>query len=333
MKLEILKKKDTYNNNIDSENINTGDLNYKSINIPKIKNPITEMKIKHEEEKRWREEEQRRKREQKERKRKRALAMSAVMGIICFSVLGIMACREKNAAVNETVDVSPTPEVIAIPASPSIPETISTEAPVETIASSPIPSADTALTQPGNTPFPSTNDETNSRPVSEPNPYHRLPNMSVSARTDYAHFAEATIVQGNGETFYVAIDTKNKEATVDDVVMFYDDTEIQVLSKDYYYEGLTYPRVEYHCQAIKEGDFEIEIASTYDDFDSEQTGREYNVYILNVKKLNSYDGQIVYLSYYGEKYHKYSTHAGDSWQAVTLWDAVGMGIEPCGTCY
>lgn len=310
------------------------DLQKKKNRFMRIKNPITEMKTKRDEAKRRKEEELRRKREQEERERKRAVLLLSCMSLVCFLILGIMSVNEKNASDPDViVTVEPILVATATPAVIPKPATKPTARSDIKSVSSQEPSTDIVSSETTETTEPNSTVDSTPTPTPILNPYHKLDNMSISARTDYAHFAEATIIQGNGETFYVVIDTKNKDATVDDVVMFYEDTEIQILSKDYYYGDLTYPRVEYHCQALKEGDFEIQIASTYDDFIYEQTGKDYDMYVLSIKKLNSYDGQIVYISYYGDKYHKSSTHAGDSWQAVTLWDAVGMGIEPCNTCY
>jgi len=300
--------------------------------IPKIKNPITEMKRKQEEEKRRKEEELRRKREQEEHERKQAFTLLVGMGIVSFILLGVMSLNDRETPKSESVAVvEPTPEVITTPP----PQPITTPTPPSIPVSGHTPSADAGSAETEEvTELSQTAEPTPlSTQTLEPNPYHRLDNMSVSARTDYGHFAEGTIIQGNGETFYVVIDTKNKDANEDDVVMYYDDTEINVLSKDFYSEGLGYPRVEYHCQAVKEGEFEVQIASSYDDYNYEQTGKDFNCYYLNIKKLGWRDGQVVYLSYSGEKYHKSSVHAGDSWTAVTLWDAESMGIEPCGTCY
>ena len=334
MKLNDLftKKKSVHDKNnpdiIDAEYfVKEDQIPKKKIRIPKITNPITELKRKREEERLRKEEEQRRKREQEKRERIRETFLIVGLLIACFIGLGVMNLNGKKTAEPVAVDepaqtatVTPTTQPTSAPTPPS------TSVTTPSSSSSAISPERETSTEPS---------ESTSAPIQtiEPNPYHKLDNMSVSIRTDYAHFAEGVVIQGNGETFHVVIDTKNKDATVDDIIMYYDDSEIQILSIDYYSEGLDYPRVEYNCQTLKEGDFEIEIGSSYDDFNYEQTGNEFNTYQTSIKRLNWHDGQIVYLSYYGEKYHKSSAHAGDSWYAVTLWDAESMGIEPCGTCY
>lgn len=165
--------------------------------------------------------------------------------------------------------------------------------------------------------------------ASNANPYHNLEKMSVSTKTDYAHCITETIIQGNGEMFEIIVQTNNKKAEEKDLLLLYDEEEFKVISTDIRTSGSS-PVITYRVQALQEGMTEMYLVSMYDYFEYDEDAPYYE---FNVYKLDKKEGQAVYVTPTGEKYHKTARHAGENYITTTMFDAEALEMEPCGTCY
>ena len=98
----------------------------------------------------------------------------------------------------------------------------------------------------------------------------------------------------------------------------------QIVCKQY---GKTYFKC--YAEGLEEGRSEIAIVTVYDVM---TCGDDVEGYVFEVMKLDSYQGRVVYVTRYGEKYHYSSGCAGDSCYTTTYYDAVGLAYEPCHKC-
>ena len=97
--------------------------------------------------------------------------------------------------------------------------------------------------------------------------------------------------------------------------------------------AVTFPQTQTILKAYvtgkKPGDSEFFICTEYD---LATKGENVEGYYLNIRKLDSSEGRIVYVTPSGEKYHFSESCAGDGATKTTYRDATVYEYEPCGKC-
>ncbi len=116
------------------------------------------------------------------------------------------------------------------------------------------------------------------------------------------------------------------DATLDDIFIWNEEDAFTVISSEVIQDGY----FRFHLKTTVEGDHKLWIFSSYDDFENDVNAIGLYWYVY---KLDQRDGQVVYVSPYGEKYHKTAKDAGENYMKTTLYDAEGWGLDPCGKCY
>ncbi len=151
--------------------------------------------------------------------------------------------------------------------------------------------------------------------------------ISVDTMTDYAHADRDVVFLGNGEGVTIKITSSGERLTKESILVMYDESllnaNIEVISDgDYSY-------LEVYVTGKKACDTEVLICTAYD---WKTLGEEAEGYIIDIKKLDSSDGRIVYVTSSGHKYHFSEKCAGSNAKKTTSRDAVGYEYERCGNC-
>lgn len=159
------------------------------------------------------------------------------------------------------------------------------------------------------------------------NPYNKLLEYEVYTKTEYAHIDTDIIRLGSDEKVWITIETSQTNVSLDDFILDYDDTMIEIITVKTQNNGSGL-NFEIAAKAKKEGLSEIVICSCYEMIEDYENA---SYYVLTIQGLNSFDGRVVYVTSTGEKYHYSSSCAGSSIK-TTLSDALAYEYEPCGKC-
>lgn len=245
---------------------------------------------------------------------------------IPFEVIDVEEAEEVTPSVTPTLTPTITPEATATPSPTAIPTSTPSPTPRPTSTPTPVPTA---------TPTPTEDDiegdeEDDTEYDEEEINYNKVSasQLSVSYSTDYFHMRSEWIYLGNDEGVTFTISTSVSGITWDDLFIYYDEEMITVDYEDSYEaNGKTYFKV--YAEGLEEGKSEIMIFTVYDLI---TYGENASGYYFEVMKLDDYQGRVVYVTQYGEKYHYSAACAGDSCYTTTYYDAVGLDYGPCHKC-
>ena len=253
---------------------------------------------------------------------------------IPFEVIDVEEAEEVTPSVTPTLTPTITPEATATPSPTAIPTLTPTAIPTSTPSPTPRPTS-TPTPVPTATPTPTEDgiegDEEDDTEYDEDEiNYNKVSasQLSVSYSTDYFHMRSEWIYLGNDEGVTFTISTSVSGITWDDLFIYYDEEMITVDYEDSYEaNGKTYFKV--YAEGLEEGRSQIAIVTVYDLM---TYGENAKGYIYEVMKLDDYQGRVVYVTNYGEKYHYSSDCAGKNCFATTYYDARAYEYEPCHKC-
>ena len=133
---------------------------------------------------------------------------------------------------------------------------------------------------------------------------------------------------GNDEGITLTIRAGIEVNDIDELIFDYDTSLLDLTIRDFDTEGGNTTIIVY-VTGLKEGDAELEITTEYE---LEERGEEAECFLLNIHKLDSSEGKVVYITDYGEKYHYSAACAGENAIKTTRYDAEMLERGPCGTC-
>lgn len=152
--------------------------------------------------------------------------------------------------------------------------------------------------------------------------------LSVTTIMDYAHTDTDVIFLGNQEGVTISIMANDATVTWDDLVLIYDETVLNVeMQSPVTTETQTVLKA--YVTGKETGESEFFICTEYD---LATTGEDAEGYYLDIRKLDSSEGRIVYVTRSGEKYHFSESCAGEEATKTTYRDATVYEYEPCGKC-
>lgn len=152
--------------------------------------------------------------------------------------------------------------------------------------------------------------------------------LAVTTIKDYAHTDTDVIFLGNQEGVTISIVAEGAEVTWDALVLLYDETILNVEMQNPV-STETQTVLKAYVTGRKPGDSEFFICTEYD---LVTKGENAEGYYLDIRKLDSSEGRIVYVTPSGEKYHFSVSCAGDGATKTTYRDATVYEYEPCGKC-
>lgn len=152
--------------------------------------------------------------------------------------------------------------------------------------------------------------------------------LSVTTIKDYAHTDTDVIFLGNQEGVTISIVAEGADVTWDALVLLYDETILNVETQRPV-NTETQTVLKAYVTGKKPGDSEFFICTEYD---LAIKGEDVEGYYLDVRKLDSSEGRIVYVTPSGEKFHFSESCAGDGATKTTYRDATVYEYEPCGKC-
>lgn len=257
--------------------------------------------------------------EEKKKERRGVLAavgIFAVLFVVLFGVIGIMANVEKNEAADEfTAEISAA-NIAAMKTeeteeTENIEETENTEDLGLSVQSSSEEMSEEIV------------EETESEGIGIPELL--ASDLKVKYQTDYSHKDNDAIVLGNeeGVTITVSVPT----GTVWDAIVIYGDEKL--LDIDYQDVEGEDSGFDIYVTGKEVCNTELVIMTAYE---LAVKGEEAGGYILNIQKLDSTAGKIVYITPTGEKYHFSGKCAGENAIKTTYRDASAYEYEPCRKC-
>lgn len=152
--------------------------------------------------------------------------------------------------------------------------------------------------------------------------------LSVTTIKDYAHTDTDVIFLGNQEGVTISIVAEGADVTWDALVLLYDETILNVEMQSPV-STETQTVLKAYVTGRKPGDSELFICTEYD---LATKGENAEGYYLDIRKLDSSEGRIVYVTPSGEKYHFSESCAGDGATKTIYRDATVYEYEPCGKC-
>lgn len=156
-----------------------------------------------------------------------------------------------------------------------------------------------------------------------------IEDVKGSYTTDYAHESLDPIVLGNGEGFTLWLTIADKTVTEDDLYILYDDEVLQLrtdgpVSSETGTEWKLYFTGKKACDETQ-----VMVVTAYE---WETKGGEAQGLLCAVRKLNSADGSVVYITSQGERYHTSAACAGENGMKTTRFDAQDLGYTACKKC-
>lgn len=150
--------------------------------------------------------------------------------------------------------------------------------------------------------------------------------LNIQTQTDYAHTDSDIIFLGENEG--VTITVTAPTGTSQDELVIYGDEDLLNISYEEV-DDSTKPQFKIYVTGKKVCDTELIIATAYE---LEAKGEDASLYLVNIRKLDSSDGRIAYVTPSGEKYHFSASCAGENATKTTYRDCIAYEYEPCGKC-
>lgn len=148
--------------------------------------------------------------------------------------------------------------------------------------------------------------------------------ISVYTLNDYAHIQDSGIILGENEGVTVTI-TVPEGTTNDEILVIGDETLLNVS----YQDSNNSNQIKLYVTGRQTCNAELAIITAYE---LDTKGENAGGYVLNIRKLNSSEGRIAYVTPTGEKYHYSASCAGDNATKTTYYDCRAYDYEPCGKC-
>ena len=161
-------------------------------------------------------------------------------------------------------------------------------------------------------------------------PYNYVDDFSIEYQTDFLHISTDPVTLGNNEKVTIRL-TANPSGLEEDDFIFYCEEDELSYSVEEVKQNTSQNETEIKLivRAKKEGYHYFDIISTYDLI---TLGEEAPGIELQIHALDSRDGQVVYVTPTGEKYHFSADCAGENAITTTLYDAEADEYDPCGKC-
>lgn len=281
---------------------------------------------------------------EEKKKNKRLVTVLVAMMALCFSVVGIMSAKEHTSRDSsegqETTEIilQTGPEDSYFDNASTVEENEDTTQQIESpdgIIELSTESADTAncsvdTQKPKEVEgtFPSDETETNIQQEENNIPKLTVSDLTVSTLNDYAHTNTDILYLGNNEGLTITVKASGIGLTEDDILVIYDETALTITSEEPSELGET-TYFKYYVTGKQTCKTQIAIVTTYDYV---TLGENASGYMLEVKKLDSSDGRIAYVTPTGEKFHFSERCAGENANKTTYRDAVACDYSPCGKC-
>lgn len=293
--------------------------------------------------------------EMKKKSTKTSISLIGVM-VVCFGIIVIMSAKEK---IGSSREISPAPSSIVLEtndgdvikyaektpsdgnsvqmetSTPTKDNPLAANEAIEPEATLPDESTepDTILpeeTELETTPSEDTTDMTsNTSKTEEPDiPHLTVDELSVSTLNDYGHIDTDILYLGNDEGVTITVKAPAIGLTADDLLVIYDENLLSVKTKEpYESDNKTY--FTYYVTGKKVCETQLYIGTTYDYL---TLGDLADGYLLDVKKLDYFEGRVCYVTPSGDKYHFSELCAGENAIKTTYRDVVAYEYEPCGKC-
>ena len=151
--------------------------------------------------------------------------------------------------------------------------------------------------------------------------------LVVMSRRDYNHVSNDSDYIGNGEGITLTIEVNKGNIETEDIVFDYDTSLLNVdIEGPSYQDGKTI--ITAYVTANSECDTELFITT---ENEIEMSDEPYG-YPITIRKLDSSEGRIAFITPTGTKYHFDANCAGENAIRTTYHDVMMLEIEPCGTC-
>lgn len=151
--------------------------------------------------------------------------------------------------------------------------------------------------------------------------------LRINLMTDYGHYDDS-IYLGNDEGLTVTITIDKNDVLSDDLFFYDEDSLLNVeVSEPNYVDNKT--RITAYVTADEECEAELLIGTVYELM---TRGEKASVYSYSIRKLDSEEGRVVYVTPTGSKYHFDPDCAGENATPTTYYDVEIMELEPCGKC-
>ncbi len=161
-------------------------------------------------------------------------------------------------------------------------------------------------------------------------PYNYVEDFSIEYQPDYAHIDTDSVILGNNEKLTIWLTAYPSGLNTDDFFFYCEEDELTYTVEDIKQNTASNETaIRLSVRSLKEGYHDFGILSTYDII---TLGEESPGIWLTIHGLDSRDGQIVYVTPTGEKYHFSADCAGENATATTLYDVESYEYEPCGKC-
>ena len=156
-----------------------------------------------------------------------------------------------------------------------------------------------------------------------------LSDLKIRYVFDYVHVSTDSIVLGNDEGVTFTIEVDKKDVEIEDLFFDYDTSLLNVdFEETVHQDGKTI--INAYVTANEECSTELFISTNYEEEMSNEDG--VLGYPITIRKLDSSEGRVVYVTPTGTKYHYSPDCAGENAMKTTLYDAESWECEPCGTC-
>ncbi len=246
------------------------------------------------------------------------LLICMVISIIVIILLGVMTSSDSSGHAN--------PQIIAIKNANIV--TGKTGSAESVIKKEPIRSLNEMSTS-DTTPPP---DEI---PASEEMPFAvsqyapiTFSNLTISTQTDFSHIDSDTVNLGTDEGVTISISVSTPNITANDLVFLYDDSLLDMKIKEPVNDDNS-TLIETYITGKVSCSTDLFILTSYD---LETLEEEAKGYQINLCKLDATNGQIVYITPSGKKYHYSSNCAGLGAIQTTYFDALSGEYTPCKKC-
>ena len=141
-----------------------------------------------------------------------------------------------------------------------------------------------------------------------------LSDLKIYYLLDYAHAINDSIYLGNDEGVTFTIEIEKEVNDIEELVFDYENGKTTIIV---------------YVTALEKCNTELLITTEYE---LEKKGEEAHCYQFSIRKLDSSEGRVVYVTPTGEKYHYSADCAGENAIKTTYYDVEMLETKPCGRC-